>query len=248
MRSMLEQAVAEFLGTLALVFIGAGSVVLAFNGLGGGLLGVALAHGLVLAVMVSSLGHISGGHFNPAVTIGAWIALKIETVRVPVYLVAQIAGAIAGAALLRWSLPPSIWKAASLGATVLNDDLGINLFKGILIEAILTFFLVLTVFATAIDDRGVFSSVAGLPIGFVLAFDILAAGSLTGASMNPARTLGPAIVGGTYTDLVVYLAGPVSGAILAAVIYWGVFLRGRDVVAPRTDTPIGGGPEEDLVA
>jgi aquaporin Z len=247
-KTIREQMVAEFLGTFALVFIGAGSVVLLSQALGGGtaILGIALAHGFVLAVMVSALGHLSGAHFNPAVTVGAWVAGKIETVRAAWYVVAQLVGAVAGAALLQWSMPKQLWETADLGATILARAQGINTGKGILIEAILTFFLVLTVFAVAVDDRGTFSSIAGLPIGFVLIFDILVGGYLTGASMNPARTFGPALLSGTWDDFWVYVIGPVTGAVIAASIYWLTFLRGREVVTQRTETPIGGGPEEDL--
>jgi MIP family channel proteins len=243
MRSTGEQAVAELIGTLALVFIGAGAVVVAAGGAGSGLLGVALAHAMVLGVMVSSFGHISGGHFNPAVTISVWVAGKIETARAGVYIVAQLVGAVAGAGLLRWVMPKEAWQNAHLGATLVSNLTGS---RAALLEAILTFFLVITVFAVAIDDRGVFKSLAGLPIGLVLGFDILVGGPLTGASMNPARSFGPALVGGTWTDFWVYVVGPVLGGLIAASLYSFLFLRAREVSAPRTETPIGGGPEEDL--
>jgi glycerol uptake facilitator-like aquaporin len=123
---------------------------------------------------------------------------------------------------------------------------GISASKAVLIEAILTFFLVFTVFAVAIDDRGVFKAIAGLPIGLVLTFDILMGGLLTGASMNPARSFGPALVAVKWTDFWVYLIGPVTGGIIAAAVYWFAYLRDREVRAPRTETPIGGGPEEDI--
>jgi MIP family channel proteins len=243
-----EQAIAEIIGTFALVFIGAGSVVI----LGGqpnaaGLLGIALAHGLVLAVMISNLGHISGGHFNPAVTISTWVAGKIETIRAGYYILAQLFGAVLGALLLRASLPERIWRATNLGVTTPSHQFGITNGKAVLIEAILTFFLVITVFAVAIDDRGVFKAIAGLPIGLVLTFDIIVGGLLTGASMNPARSFGPALVAGKWTDFWVYLAGPLSGAIIGASVYWFAFLRGRDAAAPGTEAPIGGVLEEELI-
>jgi glycerol uptake facilitator-like aquaporin len=98
----------------------------------------------------------------------------------------------------------------------------------------------------AVDDRGAFKSIAGLPIGLVLVFDILVGGQLTGASMNPARSFGPALVAWKWTDFWVYVIGPVSGGIIASALYVLAFLRGRGVAAPRTETPIGGGPEEEL--
>jgi aquaporin Z len=236
------------MGTLALVFIGAGSVVIAVANGGGyvGLIGVALAHGLVLATFVSNFGHVSGGHFNPAVTIAVWVGGKIETSRAGSYVLAQLAGAVAGAALLRWVLPERVWRNAFLGATVVSHRLGITSPKAVLMEAILTFLLVTTVYAVAVDDRGAFKSIAGLPIGLVLVFDILVGGQLTGASMNPARSFGPALVAWKWTDFWVYVIGPVSGGIIASALYVLAFLRGRGVAAPRTETPIGGGPEEEL--
>jgi MIP family channel proteins len=248
MRTVWEQLVAELIGTLALVFIGAGSVVVLAPQLAGGtaILGIALAHALVLAVMVSNLGHISGAHFNPAVTIGVWVAGKIETLRGGLYIVAQLAGAAVGALLLRVLLPEELWVQTKLGLTQINRALEISNTQAFVLEGILTFFLVLTVFATAIDDRGVFRSVAGLTIGLVLGFDILMGGTLTGASMNPARSFGPAIVAGEWSDFWVYVVGPVSGAVVAASVYLFAFLRGREIAAPRTETPIGGGPEEEL--
>ena len=248
MKTIAEQAVAEFVGTLALVFIGAGSVVVAIGNGGGytGLIGVALAHGVVLATFISNFGHISGAHFNPAVTMAVWVGGKIETIRAGWYVVAQIAGATAGAGLLRWVLPEQIWRDASLGATTVNHQLGITNGKAVLLEAILTFFLATTVYAAAVDDRGVFKSIAGLAIGLVLVFDILVGGQLTGASMNPARTFGPALVAGEWADFWVYVVGPMSGGIIAAAFYISVFMRSRSVAAPRTETPIGGGPEEEL--
>jgi MIP family channel proteins len=248
MKTMWEQLVAEVIGTFALVFIGAGAVVVLTPQLGGGtaILGVALAHALVLAVMVSNLGHISGAHFNPAVTIGVWVAGKIETVRAGLYVLAQLVGAALGAGLLRLVLHEDLWRGTSLGLPQINRALQVTDLQAVLIEGILTFFLVLTVFATAIDDRGVFTSVAGLTIGLVLGFDILMGGTLTGASMNPARSFGPALIAGEWTDLWVYVVGPVSGAVVGASVYLFAFLRGREVASPRTETPIGGGPEENL--
>jgi MIP family channel proteins len=242
-KTIWQQGIAEFFGTLALVFIAAGSVVV--SGAVGGVVGVAIAQGLVLAIMVTNLGHISGAHFNPAVTVGVWVAGKIETVRAGWYVVFQLAGAAAGAGLLRLSIPERIWRGTFLGATTVSHQVTTS-GRAVLLEAVLTFFLVFTVFATAIDDRGAFKSIAGFGIGLVLAFDILVGGPLTGGSMNPARTFGPALVAGHWTDFWVYVAGPLSGGIIAAAVYWLSFLRDREVYAPREEVPIGGGPEEDL--
>ena len=249
MKTIREQLTAEFFGTFALVFIGAGSAALFGSRPDiAGLIGIALAHGLVLAVMVSALAHISGGHFNPAVTVSVWVAGKIETGRAALYIVTQLLGAAAGAGLLRLSLAERLWRhdPTSLGATALSRQFGVTPANALLLEAVLTFFLVFTVFAVAVDDRGVFKSLAGLPIGFVLTVDILIGGFLTGASVNPARSFGPALLAWQWKDFWIYIAGPLAGGIVAASVYWFSFLRGRVVTAPRTETPIGGGPEEEL--
>jgi len=243
-----QKALAEFVAAFALIFIGAGAVVVAAGGGGGsaGLVGVALAHGLVLAVMVSVIGHISGGHVNPAVTIGAWVTGQIKTGLAGVYILAQLAGGTAGALVLRLALPKAIWDPATLGAPTVSHRLGITNAEAVVIEAVLTFFLVFVVYGTAIDERGAFSKIAGLPIGLVLTFDILAGGPFTGAAMNPARAFGPMLVAGHWTDWWVYWIGPIGGGIIAAAVYWFGFLGGREklVSAPKSEQPIGGGPDQ----
>ncbi len=131
MKSIGQQSLAEVVGTFALVFIGAGSVVLAQLVGPAGIIGVALAHGLVLAVMISNLGHISGGHFNPAVTISVWVVGKIESARAVAYVLSQLVGAAIGALLLRLALPAVAWKADSLGATLINHNIGITAGKAV---------------------------------------------------------------------------------------------------------------------
>lgn len=224
-----KAAVAEFVATFGLIFIGAGSVIVAGPS-GSGLVGVALAHGLVLAIMVSITAHISGGAVNPAVAIGLWVAGKLSSLKTVVYVVAELAGGVFGALMLRIVMPAELWKASSLGTPLLAANIGSG--KGILIEAILTFFLVFAVFGTAVDPRGPFSKTAGLTIGLVIAFDILAAGPLTGASMNPARTFGPGLVSGTWTDWWVYWVGPIAGAVVAAFLYSVVFLKDSEPALP----------------
>jgi len=212
--------VAEFVGTFTLVFIGAGSIIAvgaAGGGTGGaGLVTIAIAHGLAFAVMVSALGHVSGGHFNPAITIGLWVVRKVETATTVAYIVAQLAGGIAAAAVLRGALPGASWRAAKLGATLVS---GIGNGRAVVIEAVLSFFLIWVVIATAVDPDGAFNKVAGLAIGFVLIMDIMMGGPFTGAAMNPARSFGPALVGNYWTGEWVYWVGPVAGGIVAAVLY-----------------------------
>jgi MIP family channel proteins len=226
-RPLREQLAAEFIGVMVFVFIGAGASTLA-SANGAGTLGVAAAHGLALGILISTFGHISGGHFNPAVTVGAWVTGKIDSVRAPLYVVAQLLGAAAGAGLLRLALSEKIWKPTELGATLINPaakQVGFTQPKALLLEAIMTFALVLVVFGTAIDPRGVFKSIAGFGIGLIVAADILVGGVLTGASMNPARSFGPALLTWTWTDFWIYILGPLAGAVIAAEVYWFFFLR-----------------------
>ncbi len=221
-----RSAVAEFLGTFALCFIGAGAI--CTNELSGGavgLLGIAIAHGAVLAVMISALGHISGGHFNPAVTIGVLTAQKIDGKQAIAYVAAQLAGSAVAGYLLTLVLPASVWQAVHLGTPALRE--GVTAVQGTTIETVLTFFLVLTVFGTAVDPKGSWHAIAGFGIGTVLIFDILFGGPLTGASMNPARSFGPALASGFWDNHLVYWIGPILGGVLASLLYSQVFLGGK---------------------
>ncbi len=224
-----QKFLAEFIGPLALVFVGGGAVTLYGSAGIQTIVALALAQGLVIATMVSAVGHISGGHLNPAVTIGAWVAQKIDTAQMAMYLVAQLAGAAAGAGLLRLALPESLWKQGKLGATIVNTQ-AVSNGQAVLIEAMLTFFLVWVVFAVAVDPNGSFGKVAGLPIGFVVTMNIFFGGLLTGGSMNPARSFGPALVAGEWTGLWVYFVGPIAGGIVAAALYDTVYLRRRKTI------------------
>ena len=205
-----KNLVAESIGTFALIFIGAGALAIGT----GGLIGVALAHGLVIVVFVYVYGHISGTHINPAVTLGLLIAGEIEFVAAIGYWIAQFLGGILGAVLLNAVLP----DPGDLGVTILAEGVGVG--QGLVVEIVLTFFLVNTIFNTAVSGKA--GNFAGLAIGLTLAFCILMGGPLTRASLNPARTLGPAIVSGNYADIWLYFVGPFIGAILAALLYIGV--------------------------
>jgi len=220
-RPMTQRLLAEVVGTFTLIFIGAGSIVAASEaglGVGGaGLITVALAHGLAIGVMVSAVGHVSGGHFNPAVTVGAWVARRMTTGAAVAYVVAQIAGGLLGALALRLVLPGSAWDPVTLGTPLVTP--GIADWQAIAIEAILTFLLVWVVFATALDPEGSFGKIAGLAIGFTIAMDVMMGGPFTGAAMNPARSIGPAVVSGELTGVWVYILGPVIGGTVAALLY-----------------------------
>jgi aquaporin TIP len=221
----LRRGVAEFVGTFALIFIGVGSTIY------GNIVGVAFAFGLVIAVMASAVGYISGGHFNPAVTLGFLVTRRMAASLAVVYWVVQLLGATLAALLLKWVLPGSAVDGIHNGAPSLQN--GLNGGEGVVVEAVLTFFLVWVVFATAADPRGAFKQIAGLAIGFTITFDILMGGGLTGAAMNPARSLGPEIAGNYWTDFWIYLIGPFSGAVIAAVVYELLYLR------PPRPVPVG---------
>lgn len=211
--------VAEALGTFLFFFVGAGSVVLGDyvagnGGSGPGLLGVALAHGLALAVLVSALGAVSGGHFNPAVTLAVWIMGKITPLRVVLYVIAQLTGALAAGLALKLVFADA-WQASNIGTPALGS--GITPVVGIAVEAVLTALLVLAVIGTAVDPRA--PKIGGLAIGLAVAADIMVGGPLTGAAMNPARWFGPAVAAGAYADWYVWWIGPAIGAAVAALVY-----------------------------
>ncbi len=226
MYNLSQKLVAEFIGTFALIFFGAGSICADqyLHGAGGlGLLGIALAHGLAIGIMVSALGHISGGHFNPAVTIGIWVTKRLNTIDALLYWAAQLAGATAAAFLLKTVIPEDIWRAVSLGTPELARDFPV--WAGMSLEAVTTFFLVLVVFATAVDEKGAFRSIAGFGIGLTITLGILVAGPFTGAALNPARAFGPALAATHWAHHGVYWIGPLAGGFLAGLLYDSLYLK-----------------------
>jgi aquaporin Z len=227
----LRRGVAEFIGTFTLVFVGAGAIIAAVGSPGSTLVGIALAHGLAIGVMVSAVGHISGGHFNPAITLGFLVTRRLDPLLAVVYWVAQFGAAVIAALLLRWIFPANLVDAAKLGTPLLNSAIGSG--AGLVVEAILTFLLVWVVFATAADPRGTFKAIAGLAIGFTITLDILMGGPLTGAAMNPARAFGPELVQGEWSNAWIWYLGPPLGAIAAAALYEWLYLR------PLAPVPVG---------
>jgi aquaporin Z len=218
-RKLTAALVAEAAGTCLFFIVGAGSIVLGtFAPPGPGLLGVAFAHGLILAVMVSSLGAVSGGHFNPAVTFGLWIAGKIEAPRAGMYVAAQLVGAVVAGLALRFIFP-NAWQATNIGVPALAA--GVSPATGIALEAIMTVVLLLAVFGTAVDPRG--PRIGGFAIGLAIAADILVGGPVTGAAMNPARWFGPAVASGFFDNALVWIVGPLLGAAVAAIGYRWLF-------------------------
>ena len=225
-RDYLRRGVLEFVGVFALIFVAAGGAAYARSPID-----LAFANGLVIAVMVSAAGPISGGHINPAVTLGFLVTRRITAPLAVVYWVAQFGGAILAALLLKWVLPSAVENAANLGVPALGSGIGSG--AAVVIEAVLTFFLVWVVFATAVDPRGTFKQVAGLAIGFVIAFDVLMAYALTGAAMNPARAFGPQLAGDHWAHGWVWYVGPFAGAVIAASLYELLYLR------PPRPAPVG---------
>ncbi len=217
---------AELVATLLFVFVGAGSVVV-IGGVGdtGGLVAVALAHGLAIALLVAAIAKISGGHINPAVTFGAVITGRMKLSTGILYVAAQLAGAVIGVLLLEAALVDEF--EGNLGAHALNLDVLDGKGAGVLVEAVLTFVLVFAVFATAMDPRGM-ANLAPIAIGLAVLVDHLVGVPLTGASMNPARSFGPALVADFWTDHWVYWLGPLAGGGLAALFYYFTFMWRRE--------------------
>jgi len=227
MRDSLRHFVSEFIGTFALVFVGGAAImVVSQSNSASGLLQIALAHGLVLAVFISALMRISG-HFNPAVTFGILVARRIEPMMAGLYIVAQLLGAVLAAYLLKATFPAEVFAATRGGGQAISLD--VTATQAWILEAVATFFLEFVVFGTAVDPKA--PKVGGFAIGLVVTLDILAIGPLTGASMNPARSFGPALVTGIVEGQFIYWTAPIVGAIAAALLYESLYIpRGREPV------------------
>jgi|SRR5579884_937652 len=224
-----RRAVAEFVGTFTLIFVGGGAGIVS----GHDIVAVALANGLAIGIMVSNLGHISGGHFNPAITLGFVATRRIAASLAAVYWAAQLAGGIVAALILRWLLH----KPASLGSVPHVAGIGVG--RGLVVEMVLTFFLVWAVFATAVDPGGAFKSIAGLAIGLTITIDVFMGGPLTGAAMNPARAFGPELANNFWAQGWIYWIGPIVGGLVAAIAYDWLYLR-------PAQPPVVGTPESGV--
>lgn len=213
MKGMGRALTAEFIGTFALIFMGAGAGTIAALGIGN-LMTVAFAHGLTIMLMAYAYGHISGVHINPAVTIGAWAAGKFEAAKIPAYIVAQLLGAIVAAFALRFTIVGGV--DAGLGATVINYS-QTTLIGAFFLEMIGAFFLVNSILNAGISGKA--GNLAPLGIGLTVGVSIMFFGPLTGASLNPARTLGPAIAAGIFNDIWLYFVATILGGVLAGILY-----------------------------
>jgi MIP family channel proteins len=233
---------AEFIGTFAFVFIGAGAAAVVGDGVGlPGIVAIAFAHGLTIMVFAFAYGSVSGAHMNPAVTVGVLAAGAMRPGEAAGYIVSQLIGGIAGALFLSTVLGgigtglgmPALAHNLALGATTLT----ITPAQGFMIEAVLAFFLVTVVLSTAVAGRA--GSLAPLAIGMTLTLNIIMGGALTGAAFNPARALGPMVVTSNFTDVWLYMAAPIVGAIVAAMLHTGLvrLLRERTAAISAASTP-----------
>jgi MIP family channel proteins len=219
---------AESIGTFALVFAGCGAIMVDAKTSALGHVGVAISFGLVIMVMIYAVGHISGAHFNPAVTFAFALSRHFPWPRVAFYWTAQLAGALTAALALRSSLG----DIAHVGATLPSGSDA----QAFLWEGVLTFFLMFVIMAVATDTRAV-GEAAAIAIGGTVGLDAMFGGPITGASMNPARSLGPAIAAADYTAIWVYIAAPILGAAVAALIYQALREERRETRAAHVAEP-----------
>jgi len=220
-----QKLVSEFLGTFALVFFGAGAICAEqfLHGAGGaGLLGIALAHGLAIGVMICAIGHVSGGHFNPAVTMAFWVTRRLNTLEVFGYWISQLLGGIAAAFFLKAILPrEEAWLPVLGGTPDLARDF--TRLPAIGLEGVATFFLVFVVFAAAVDEASSARPYAGFCIGLTITLGILAIGPFTGAALNPARAFGPALASTHWANQGVYWVGPLTGGFFAGLLHDAIY-------------------------
>jgi len=213
-RDYLRRGVAEFIGTFALIFVAAGAAAFARIEID-----YAVANGFVIAVMVSAFGFISGGHFNPAITLGFLTSRRITPSLAGLYWASQLLGATAAAFVLRALTSKFAVRHGATPVPHTTDG------KAFVFELILTFFLVWAVWATAVDPGGAFKMIAGLAIGLTITMDVLFGGPFTGAAMNPARAFGPELATKDWTGWWIYWIGPITGAVLASWLYEYLYLR-----------------------
>jgi MIP family channel proteins len=227
--SLFRRGVAEFVGTFTLIFIGGGAGIVSHSDI----VAIALANGLAIGIMVTNLGHISGGHFNPAITLGFVATRRIKIGLAAAYWFFQLLGAVCAAFLLRYFFTQLAVKLTAPAPSPHISD-----WKALLLEAIMTFFLVWAVWATAVDERGAFKAIAGLAIGLTITIDVFVGGPITGAAMNPARAFGPELAGNTWTGWWIYWVGPGLGALVAGLGYEYLYLS--PLRPPVVGTPESG--------
>jgi MIP family channel proteins len=223
-----KQLLAEAIGTFFLCFAGIAAIVSTSEPIssGAGLVGIALAHGIALSVAVSIFAGISGSHFNPAVTIGMLSTGRIAPVLAALYIISQLVGATVAAAACNAIFPETAINDAQLGIPLPAEWVTVP--QLLLTEFILTFLLMTAIFGTAVDNRAISMKIGGFGIGLAVTFDILAAGMVTGASMNPARSFGPALIHSNFDFHGYYWLAPVAGAVAAALVFHLFLLERED--------------------
>jgi MIP family channel proteins len=237
--NLIRALIVEFIGPFTLVLAGAGAIVITQ---GKDLVAIALAHGLAIGLMVAAAGHISGGVYNPAITCGLLLARKLTPVQGISYIVAQLLGGVAAAFCLKGIFPSQLVDATKLGAPVVGP--GVGTWAALTLEIIMTFFLMFVIYGTAVDERGP-RAIAPLAIGLTITMDIFFGGGISGAVMNPARQLGPALVQNVWSNWWIWWVGPIVGALIAADLYAYVLqVRGRE---PRPDVLEGDIPRDRRV-
>lgn len=219
--------VVEFIGPFTLTFAGAGAIIATA---GKDLVAIALAHGLAIGLMVAAAGAISGGVYNPALTVGLLLAKKLDVTKAALYIVAQLLGGFVAALALKAVFPQAMIDAVKFGVPAVGAGFGVG--AALFIEIIMTFFLMFVVFGTAIDERGP-RAIAALAIGLTITMDIFFGGGVSGAAMNPARWFGVAIAGGLFDNWWVWWVGPILGALLAAAIY--AYILEEDAMTPPVE-------------
>jgi MIP family channel proteins len=215
----LRSAIVEGIGPFTLVFVGAGAIIATG---GTNLVAIALAHGLAIGLMVAAAGHISGGVYNPALTVGLVLGRRISVQKGAVYIAAQLIGATIAALALKYLFPAGPREAVHLGTPLVNGAFSST--EALVFEVVMTFFLMFAVYGTAVDPRGP-RAIAPLVIGLIITMDIFVGGAATGAAMNPSRAFGPALIDNIWTDHWIYWIGPIIGAAIAAVLYEYVLLQ-----------------------
>ncbi|XP_078691865.1 aquaporin-8-like isoform X1 [Branchiostoma floridae x Branchiostoma belcheri] len=213
----LQPCIAEFVGLIVFAFVGTMVTGYAHEGGPTWLIGIALTHGLTIALLIVGLGHISGGHFNPAVTLGVTLAGGIHPVLAGGYGVSQLMGSMIGAAFTKAILPNTTYLDCSGGTHSIGP--GVSVGGAILCEALLTMILVMTVIMSAVDSASKGKALPPLAIGLAVVIGILAGGPVSGASLNPARAFGPAVVAGIWKDHYVWWLGPLTGGLIAGALH-----------------------------
>jgi aquaporin Z len=222
MRQMLRPLAAEFVGTFFLLFGVIGAIVSnAYRENSVGLLGIAAAQGLALAVAVTATMRISGGHLNPAVTAGLWSVGRISARDAGLYIVAQLLGAVAATAVMKGLYPEMAGVVTRLGTPALAAD--VSFAEGVLVECVMTFLLAFAMMGTVVDSDA--PKIGGIGVGLTLLVAVLGGGNITGAALNPARALGPAAISGSWTAHAVYWIGPILGAVAAMQLYERLLLK-----------------------